>query len=1065
MRQILKFLHRRLTSNLSLVTHSIWGFLLWFLGVSSLAYAEGAFITKSGLRTQISDPVTVEGKIQFDITGGTRAGTNLFHSFGDFNVPTNTIANFLNDSVLETSNILGRVTGGNPSSIFGTVQTTGFGNANLFLMNPSGIVFGPTAALNVGGSVTFTTANYLRFAETDGMTGIFHADSTSPNTLTSAPVAAFGFLDANPAAIAVQRSKLEVHPAHSMSFVGGNQGFTLDTRASAPVPNGVTISGTKLIAQSGQVSIASVASQGEILAKTMDTVPNINGQSFEALGKISVSQKSLIDVSGKGGGTVIIRGGQFVLDDSTISANVKGSGSIINGMESIGSGINLTISQEAKFQNGFVLESVASSNTTPGIQYGGVQIKADRIEILGSQGMENGPFTGIRSNIASENTSGNSGPINLEANSILMKHNSTLETKTFGTGNAGNIVLNAQGDLVLDGTTIQSISQSASGDAGDAGSIKIMSDQGTIRTTAATIQTESLSGSGSAGNVTLSANGDISMDGPFISANSSLGTGNAGNISLASTQGNILMTNSPFITSQTQKSTGSAGNVTVSAPRGNVLLDGGESGFGQLFTAIRPPIGAVPRTEGSGRIQIIANNFEVLTSQISGDNISSSSPGNIDVILTGTLSIGGALDFGDAVFPSKVITTSRGPARSADLNIRAQRIHATDGSVISTEAFWSGDAGTMNLVVQNLHLTKGSQIRSGSTSKSLGPGELPSSPRGAGGAINIRDHAGPADSILIDGPGSGIFTNTEGTGAGGTINLSTRNFTLQNGGTLSAETTGTSFTATGGSIVVNATDRVLLNNGASITANSTGPGDAGNISINAGRQLNVESSKITTEANQSKAGDINIQAIDQVSVVNGEISTSVHSGAGRGGDITIDPKTVILRDGTKVFAQAVQGSGGNITITTPLYLKDSTSFVNADSQFGLNGSVTIQSPTSNLSGTVGQLVSKTSPPQVLLQNRCVALAGGEQSTFILAGRDALPSEPGGWLSSPIAMDHWMGENIEEHAPGLMVQRKGRNGLPGMAALQDQTTVLSLRRLTPPGFLVRTFATGTTGCPS
>jgi filamentous hemagglutinin family protein len=65
-------------------------------------------------------------------------GPTSFDSFGDFNVPSNNIANFLNDSGLTTSNILGRVTGGNISNIFGTIQTTGFGNANLFLMNPAG---------------------------------------------------------------------------------------------------------------------------------------------------------------------------------------------------------------------------------------------------------------------------------------------------------------------------------------------------------------------------------------------------------------------------------------------------------------------------------------------------------------------------------------------------------------------------------------------------------------------------------------------------------------------------------------------------------------------------------------------------------------------------------------------------------------------------------------------------------------------------------------------------------------------------------------------------------------
>ncbi|THJ16924.1 MAG: hypothetical protein CAF42_010590 [Nitrospira sp. CG24B] len=141
---------------------------------------------------------------------------------------------------------------------------------------------------------------------------------------------------------------------------------------------------------------------------------------------------------------------------------------------------------------------------------------------------------------------------------------------------------------------------------------------------------------------------------------------------------------------------------------------------------------------------------------------------------------------------------------------------------------------------------------------------------------------------------------------------------------------------------------------------------------------------------------------------------------------------------------------------TPLFLADSASTVSAQSQRGPNGTVTIQSPTANLSGAVGQLVSKASPPQVLLQNRCIALAGGEQSTFILAGRDTLPIEPGGWLRSPVSMEHWTGEDTE-HASGLIVRRTRPNGLARMIRSMDTTQVLSLRGLTPPGFLVQAFA--------
>src|SRR5215472_3865363 len=292
-------------------------------------------ITSSGLHTQVTlSAMPPAGKVQYDITGGTRpgGGPNLFHSFGNFNVPNNNIANFLNSgsinpanpnvilpSGLPTSNILGRINGGNPSSIFGMIQTNGpggFPNANLFLMNPNGFLFGPNATINVGGMVSFTSADYLQLA--DGAK--FHAisNAAADALLTAAPVAAFGFLGSNPGAITVQGSQLSVTPGQSLSLVGGNI-----TIQSGKLDNG-TVQSAKLSAPGGQINLASVASPGEIQTGTLAQAPNINRQSFGAMGSINISQQSVLDASGDGGGTVLIRGGRFVIDDSTISANTTG---------------------------------------------------------------------------------------------------------------------------------------------------------------------------------------------------------------------------------------------------------------------------------------------------------------------------------------------------------------------------------------------------------------------------------------------------------------------------------------------------------------------------------------------------------------------------------------------------------------------------------------------------------------------------------------------------------------------------------------------------------------------
>src|SRR5499433_834336 len=229
-----------------MIRYFLFGFsLVLAFNPTSLVHA-AAPITPSGLNTQVNLSQTPPaGKTQFDITGGTRpgGGPNLFHSFGQFNVPNNNIANFLNDSGLATSNILGRVTGGNISNIFGTIQTTGFGNANLFMMNPAGFLFGPNATINVGGMVAFTSADYLRLG--DGK--LFNA-APNPNAdalLSAAPVAAFGFLGSNPGAITVQGSQFSVTPGQSISLVGGNitvQSGTLEGGTAQPArlvaPNG-----------------------------------------------------------------------------------------------------------------------------------------------------------------------------------------------------------------------------------------------------------------------------------------------------------------------------------------------------------------------------------------------------------------------------------------------------------------------------------------------------------------------------------------------------------------------------------------------------------------------------------------------------------------------------------------------------------------------------------------------------------------------------------------------------------------------------------------------------------
>jgi large exoprotein involved in heme utilization and adhesion len=127
---------------------------------------------------------------------------------------------------------------------------------------------------------------------------------------------------------------------------------------------------------------------------------------------------------------------------------------------------------------------------------------------------------------------------------------------------------------------------------------------------------------------------------------------------------------------------------------------------------------------------------------------------------------------------------------------------------------------------------------------------------GNAGTVTIQGTNSPANSFLVDGAGSGVFTNTEDTGAGGNILVNADTITISNGGTLSAKTSGTASSAVGGTITIEAPNTVTMTNGATITASSTGPGNTGNIQITAGNQFAMTNSTVTTEATSLAAASL-----------------------------------------------------------------------------------------------------------------------------------------------------------------------------------------------------------------
>ncbi|MBV8736320.1 MAG: filamentous hemagglutinin N-terminal domain-containing protein, partial [Alphaproteobacteria bacterium] len=368
---------------------------------------------------------------------GKQAGGNLFHSFGSFGLATGESATFSGPATV--SNVIGRVTGGSPSAIDGKIQST-IAGANLFLINPSGIVFGPNAAVNVSGSFHASTADYLKMS--DGAR--FQATNPDGSTLSAAPPAAFGFLAAQPAAITVNGSTLGPVPG-TLGLVGGP----------------VSVAGGTLSAPDGAIHVASAAGTGEVPVDPRNTA----ALTVASFGPVNITGGSTLDVSdatGLGsGGSVFIHSGALTIDASQINADNYGSGP--------GGQLILRGDSQVALTNDANVHSVAmGSGSGAGVMISSAPsgaISADASTVLtGSTASGNGGMLSIAAGQLSltngaalrsdVQAAGSGGPITISADSVVIDGGATMNpstgifTTTSDIGRGGSIVI-AAGQLSL----------------------------------------------------------------------------------------------------------------------------------------------------------------------------------------------------------------------------------------------------------------------------------------------------------------------------------------------------------------------------------------------------------------------------------------------------------------------------------------------------------------------------------------------------------------------------------------------------------------------------------------
>ena len=1025
-------------------------------------------ITSTTSAGNLGTTITHTGNL-YDITGGTRPGNgpNLFHSFGDFSVGGGDIANFLNNTQLPTSNILGRVTGG-ASNIDGMVQTTGFGNANLFLVNPSGIVFGPNGSVNVGGSVSFSAAQYLRFF--DGVNSAnFYAnpanDGLANSVLAVAPVVDFGFL--SPAAygfltapdpsvtITVQGSLISVTSDQSISLVGGKV---------------VIEGGAQLLAPNGRIHLGSAASPGEFAAPpgeflsnatALQSVPNnpvdqASTASFSSFGTVSLAPSSSVDVHGTS--TVWIKGGQLVLsvNDATLNTSLnqaqsdtislsQGS-SILISNTGADPGPDLQLTASNVQLDGASIQSVTTGDGRGGhisildtqsvSLTNGAQIVSDtkgggdggKITIASANTLDSsvmvsgfdseGTLSGVVNPLVGVLTSGvfsiasaggNGGQISLRVPHVTLDNQGIIASLNSGDGDGGNISINAttigftNGGSVWSSTgfdftsgllaglgnggsvTIQGLSETTNSEAnsvtvsggegittgittltsgpGHGGAVQLIAGNLTMENSAS-IVTLALAGGGVGGDVVLNVETASLLGGSSIQSqtqNFTPESGQGGNVTIHGLPGvefgaarSVILSDGSFLLSEAQGSS-DGGRVTVTSK--SLTMEGA----GTTIHTQANDVGRGGDIVVSVRHAKLSDGATITTQTVSGALNAQPGP---TLTVQGLQGAGSKADsFVLSGFGSGIVSDSSGTARAGDVALQAKTVSLADGAVIQ--------AGTPSTTA-------------------------------AGGNVTIQ-----ADSVDISG-GSRISSQASHSDAG-QVTITASTFTLNNG----SITTQSVSEGRGGDVGLNV-GSVSLSNGGTINSSSTGTGNAGNITITSASNVIMQNSSITTASDLSSGGQITIKAPELIHLINSNIITSVAGSSTDtfGGNITIDPQFVVLQN-SQILARANAGSGGAIDIIAgSAFIADPLSIVDASSTLGISGTVNIQSPLQNVGGELTALSQEFSSAAALLAQQCAArAAGGTFSTFVVAAREGLPVEPGGFLASPSLTAELLGPRL------------------------------------------------------
>ncbi|SEH09030.1 haemagglutination activity domain protein [Candidatus Venteria ishoeyi] len=801
---------------------------------------------------------------------GQQAGNNLFHSFSTFNLHLGESATFSGPDAI--ANVITRVTGGKASQLNGVLRAT-MPNAEVYFLNPYGILFGSEFTLDVPGSFHASTADYLRLGEK----AYFYADTQQVSQFHSDPPQAFGFLDKPVAGISVKgrgeitvddlttnlsasstnelrilneptQTGLHLKAGGTLSLIGGDLSISQGTYLPEyeVSPNGSIITGTTYVpllsAEAGRIHLVAVAGAGEVV------IGEAQNPKVTELGNIQLSGKSFLSTSGESGGTILLRAGEIEILDSKLNTSNFGNKDSDGGLDIHAE--NIYLSEDTH------LEAVAHS-TGKG---GDIHLHAGELLQLSDK---NGP-TDMTTISVQTFGQGTGGTLSVTAKNIEILGNSLIANQSQGEGDSGDLMIQAEriallGDNDFATNNAKGINGGLGKTAQDAHGGDIVIETGDLILTQGMVIRQAVVGQGEPGKLKILASGTVTVKG----ADSSKGFSSA-IVADSVSAAEVDESGTPIKGS----SAGKAGNIDLHVHR-LVLEDGGR------IAANSTSPGAIGSSAGAGEVHVQAEHIEIRGVNPYGRNNDG---------------------FGSGIYSQSFGETA---GDGGTITINTQTLTLEDGGIIHSGTNNASNAG-------DLHITVGGIARFSGDSADIALLE-------AGQSQSHYQHNpsySGADEANFSSSGlrSSSQSQLESGGKGGIIELSAGQLILEKGAGVSSQSNGGGLA---GNIQMVIQGAVQLSNAVISTESASSGG--GQIDITADGLIHLRTAKITTSVRGGKenGGNINLSNIAAPLVLN-RSRLIARADAGHGGDIDLRTRALLQSTGTIVDASSHLGIDGTV---------------------------------------------------------------------------------------------------------------------------------------------------------